>query len=187
MWSCHSSACLTFPLKWHSRCLLPNLAHGLVGLVAKASASGAEDPGFESRLKQDFSRSSHTSDSKIGTPVATLPGAWHYWVSTETGKPSVSILWLGEEVWSAISVSLWQHVKLSEQIRPWDTLACCRDIMQPTKKQTQIWSLTVYLQCLQNQHSRERVLSSRCILGLNKVSQHYCVTLNELKFASVIF
>ena len=35
----------------------------------------AEDPGFESRLRRDFSGSSHTSDSKIGTPVATLPGA----------------------------------------------------------------------------------------------------------------
>ena len=41
----------------------------LVGLVVKASASGAEDPGFESRLQRDFSGSSHTSDFKIGTPV----------------------------------------------------------------------------------------------------------------------
>ena len=49
----------------------------LAGLVVKASASGAEDPGFESRLRRDFSGSSHTSDFKIGTPVATLPGAWH--------------------------------------------------------------------------------------------------------------
>ena len=29
-------------------------AHHLVGLVVKASASGAEDPGFESRLRRDF-------------------------------------------------------------------------------------------------------------------------------------
>ena len=41
--------------------------HWLVGLV-KASASGAEDPGFESRLRRDFPGSSHTSDLKIGTP-----------------------------------------------------------------------------------------------------------------------
>ena len=33
----------------------------LAGLVDKASISGAEDPGFESCLRQDFSRSSHTS------------------------------------------------------------------------------------------------------------------------------
>ena len=31
---------------------------------------------------------------------------------------------------------MWQHVKLSEQIRPWDTLTCCWDVKQPTKKQT---------------------------------------------------
>ena len=66
--------------------------HLLVGLVVKASAYGAEDPGFESRLRRDFSGSSHTSDFKIGTPVATLPGAWHYKVGAGTGRPGVSIL-----------------------------------------------------------------------------------------------
>ena len=39
-----------------------------------------------------FSVSSHTSDLKIGTPVATLPGAWRHKVSTGTGRPGVSIL-----------------------------------------------------------------------------------------------
>ena len=39
-----------------------------------------------------FSGSSHSSDSKIGTPVATLPGAWRYRVSAGTGRPGVSIL-----------------------------------------------------------------------------------------------
>ena len=64
-----------------------------VGLVVMASASGAEDPGFESRLRRDFfSGSSHTSDFKIGTPVAALPSAWRYRVSTGTGRPGVSIL-----------------------------------------------------------------------------------------------
>ena len=63
----------------------------LVGLVVKASASGAEDPGFESHLRRDFTGSSHTSDFKIGTPVATLPGAWHYRVSAGTGRPGVII------------------------------------------------------------------------------------------------
>ena len=51
------------------------LPHRFAGLVVQASASGAEDPGFKSRLQQDFSGSSHTSDLKIGTSVATLPGA----------------------------------------------------------------------------------------------------------------
>ena len=31
---------------------------------------------------------------------------------------------------------MWQHVKLSKQIRPWDTLACCWDVKQLTNKQT---------------------------------------------------
>ena len=54
----------------------PIQQHRLAGLVVKASASGAEDPGFESRLRRDYSGLSHTSDLKIGTPVATLPGTW---------------------------------------------------------------------------------------------------------------
>ena len=66
--------------------------HRHVGLVVKASASRAEDPGFESRFRRDFFGSSHTSDSKIGSPVATLPGAWRYRVSAGTGRPGVSIL-----------------------------------------------------------------------------------------------
>ena len=39
-----------------------------------------------------FSRPSHTSDLKIRTPVATLPGALHYCVCTETGWPGVNVL-----------------------------------------------------------------------------------------------
>ena len=68
----------------------------LAGLVVKAFASRAEDPGFESRLRRDFSGSSHTSDLKTGTAVATLPGAWRYRCSAGTGRPGVSILSLGE-------------------------------------------------------------------------------------------
>ena len=74
--------------------LTPSLLskYRLVGLVVKASASGAEDPGFESRLRQDFSGSSHISDLKIGNPVAILPGAWHYIGSAGIGRHGVSIL-----------------------------------------------------------------------------------------------
>ena len=65
------------------------------------------DPGFDSRLRRGtVSGSGHTCDSclrsgvvsglghacdlQIGTPVAALPGAWRYRVSTGTGWPSVS-------------------------------------------------------------------------------------------------
>ena len=64
----------------------------LVDLLDKASNSSVEDPGFESLLRRDFSGSSHTSDLKIGTPVATLPGAWRYRVSAGAGRPGVSVL-----------------------------------------------------------------------------------------------
>ena len=70
----------------------PHPLDRLSGLVVKASASGAEDPWFKSRLRWDFPGSSHTGDSKIGTPVATLPGAWCYRVSAGTGRPGSSIL-----------------------------------------------------------------------------------------------
>ena len=38
--------------------------------MVKASISGAKDTGYESRWRRDFWGSSHTSDLKIGTPVA---------------------------------------------------------------------------------------------------------------------
>ena len=38
----------------------------------------------------------YTTEFKIGTEVATLPGAWRYWVSAGFGWPGVSILWQGE-------------------------------------------------------------------------------------------
>ena len=74
--------------------LSADLTHRLVGLVVKASASRAEGPGFDSRLRRgDFCGSSHTSGLKIGTSVTTLTGAWRYRVSAGTGWPGVSILW----------------------------------------------------------------------------------------------
>ena len=60
----------------------------------KACASAQEQKilGLNPACTGIFSGSSHTSDLKIGTPVATLPGAWCYRVSAGTGWPSVSIL-----------------------------------------------------------------------------------------------
>ena len=57
-------------------------------------------PGF-------FSRSSHTSDLKTGTPVATLPDAWCYRVSAVTGWPvSVYCDWVRWKFWSATYLSV---------------------------------------------------------------------------------
>ena len=93
--ACLKSVILHRHLESMCICRIPSTSpacHHFIGLVVKASAWRAEDPGFESRLRPDFSRSSHTSDLKIGTPVATLPGAWRYGVSAGTGWPGVSIL-----------------------------------------------------------------------------------------------
>ena len=60
----------------------------LVGSVDKASASRVAHRRFDSRLRRVFfffPGSSHTSDFKIGTPAATLPGAWRFKVSARTG------------------------------------------------------------------------------------------------------
>ena len=107
-------------------------------------------PGSNPAWAGIFSGSSYTSDLKIGTPVATLPGAWRYRVSAGTGRPGVSILWLGEvERWicnfylsMAASKIVWADRPWDtlaccwdvKQIRPWDTLACCWDVKQPTNK-----------------------------------------------------
>ena len=65
----------------------------LAGLVVKASTSRVVDLRFDSRWRLgDFFRSSHTCDLKIGTPVATLSGAWRFRISAGTGWPGVSIL-----------------------------------------------------------------------------------------------
>ena len=72
----------------------------LVGLVVRRPPRERKVPGSHPACGGIFSGSSHTSDLNIGTPVATLPGAWRYRVSAGTGRPGVSILWLGEmESW----------------------------------------------------------------------------------------
>ena len=66
--------------------------HRLVGLVVRRPPRERKIPVSNPACAGIFSGSSHTSDLKIGTPVTTLPGAWHYRVSAGTGRPGVSIL-----------------------------------------------------------------------------------------------
>ena len=72
--------------------LLTYLVDRLVGLVVRRPPRERKIPGSNPACAGIFSGSSHTSDFKIGTPVATLPGAWRYRVSAGTGRPGVSIL-----------------------------------------------------------------------------------------------
>ena len=91
----------------------------LVGLVVKIPGSRAEDPGFESRLRRGFSGSSHTSHLKTGAPVlpCQAPGVIGSALGL-VGPLSVYCDWVRWTVGSSASISVWQHVKLSEQIRP---------------------------------------------------------------------
>ena len=50
--------------------------HSLVGLVVRRPPRERKIPGSNPACAGIFSGSSHSSDLKIGTPVATLPGAW---------------------------------------------------------------------------------------------------------------
>ena len=64
----------------------------LIGLVVRRPPRERKIPSLNPACDGIFSGSSHTSDLKIGTPVATLSVAWRYRVSTGTGRPGVSIL-----------------------------------------------------------------------------------------------
>ena len=133
MWRCRSnilSVTVTVSWQWASQC---QHWECLVGLGVKASALRAEDLGFNTRLHSgDFSGSSHTQWLKnwhsSGYPARHLMlwdwSTWHQYTVTGWGRI----------VWSAASVSVWQHVDLSEQIHPWGTPACCWDVKRTTNK-----------------------------------------------------
>ena len=64
----------------------------LAGLVVRRPPRERKIPGSNPACAGIFSGSSHTSDSTVGTLMATLPGAWCYRVSAATGRHGVSIL-----------------------------------------------------------------------------------------------
>ena len=110
----------------------------LVGLVVKASASRVKDLEFDSRLQPDFFRGRVipvTSKLALQWLPCQAPGVLGS-VLGLVGPVSVYCDWVRWKVRSATPVYVWQDVKLSEQIRPRDTLACCWDVKQPTNKQT---------------------------------------------------
>ena len=117
-----------------SVCLCP--WHRPVGLVVKVSASGAEVPSsipacdvgiFSGRVmpvtyKLALQWLPCQAPGVIGSALGLV------------GPVSVYRDWVKQKVGSATSVSVSQHVQLSEQIRLWDTPACCWDVTQPTNK-----------------------------------------------------
>ena len=108
----------------------------LVGLVVRHPPREWKIPGLNPACTGIFWGLSHTSDSKTGTPVATLPGAWRYRVSAGTG-PGVSMLWL-DEVESLIcnsylSVAARRLVWADPSLRYTSMLL---DVKQPANKQS---------------------------------------------------
>ena len=74
----------------------PSLSTALLAYWLRCPPREQKILGMNPACAEIFLGSSHTSDLKIGTPVVTLPGACRYGVSTGTGWPGVSILWLSE-------------------------------------------------------------------------------------------
>ena len=95
----------------------------LVGLVLKTSTSRAEDPKFDSLLRRgNFSALRHTNDLKIGKLPSQALGVIGS-AQELVGSVSGYCDWVRWKILSATSILVWQHVNLSEQIRPRDTLA----------------------------------------------------------------
>ena len=86
---------ILFTPQWLGHSWLPSEATSLASWLRRPPRE-QKIPGTNPACAGIFPGSSHTSDWKIGTPVTTLPGAWRYRFSTGTGRPGVSILWLGE-------------------------------------------------------------------------------------------
>ena len=105
----------------------------LVGLVVKASTSRVEDHGFKSLALGFYQGRVIPMTKKLALQwlPCQVPGV----IGSVLGLVSpVSVYcdWVRWKVRPATSTSVWQHVKLSEQVRPWDTLVCCWDVKQTT-------------------------------------------------------
>ena len=123
---------------FRAKCDISALPRGycLFGLVVRRPPRERKIPGSNPACARILSGSSHTSDSKIGTPVATLPGAWRYRVSAGTGRPSVSIQWLGEV--ESLICSFYLSVAAHEIVWADPSLRCTRMLLgcQATNQQT---------------------------------------------------
>ena len=115
----------------------------LVGLVVKTSASRAEDAGFELNLRWNFFRGRIIPVTE--KLALQAPGVIRSALGL-VGPVSVYCDWVRWNVWSATSISVWQHLKLSEQIPPWDTLACRWNVKQASKQPTTNLLLLLLLQ-----------------------------------------
>ena len=92
----------------------------LTGQAVKTAASRVEDPGFESRLRRDFSRGRVipvTSKLTLQWLPRQAPGVIGSALGL-IGRVSVYCDWVRWKVWSAASISVWQHVNCLSRLVP---------------------------------------------------------------------
>ena len=108
--------------------------------------------------------------------MATLPGAWHYRVSTGTGRPDVSILWLGEVerlICSFyLSVAARKIVWTDLSLRYTNLLLGRWATNQPTNK-----LLSVSYVCFCSNLSVNFVCACVCVCANVYVGEHLCLSL----------
>ena len=150
-------------------------------------------PGFESRFSRgSFSRPNHTSDSKIGTPVATLPGAWPYRVSTGAGWPRISTLrlcgitsWICNFCLSVVERAIIRAIPFMR-----DTPACCWGVKQPTNNNNAGCFADVEVTSLPRRvssHISMRACWSQTVAQSVGGKIEYCVTKSPLLLRPVMF
>ena len=131
----------------------------LVGLVVRRPPQERKILGSNPACARIFSRSSHTSDSKIGTPVATLPGARSYRVRAGTGWPGVSILWLGEM--ESLICNFYLSVAAREIVFADPSLRCTQMLLgRKATNQQQLYGQVFSRSRLRRTECREVVLKS---------------------------
>ena len=151
------------------------VANRLTGLVIKVSVLRAEDPGFKSCLHRDFFRVESyqwlENWHSMGYParrgvIGSSLGL--------VGLVSVYCDWVRRKVWSATSISVWQHVQLSEQIHPSDTLPCCSDVKQQKRKKNPVAESYQWLKNCYSCGCPESWALIRPVLGLVGLVLAYC-------------
>ena len=130
--------------QFNSKGKIPSIRGPQEGLTRDAASSRTASPTHyrpsysspDQGIKLHFPWLCHTSDLKkkgLQWLPCQAPGStWSVWGLI--GPVSVYCDWMRWQVWFALSISVWQHVQLSEQIYVVDTLAYCWDVKQPNNQ-----------------------------------------------------
>ena len=171
------SAISMFPMERRSRntlIIIIIIYDHLVGLVVKASASGAEDPWFESRLRRDFSGSSHTSKLALQWLPCQVPGVIGSALGL-VGPVSVYCDWVRWKDGSAPSISVWQHVELCRSVPEIHSHVAGTLSNQPTNNYCDSYLLVTTVACNSccNQGKRSKVRNYKMLTTVINMHQNW--------------